>query len=199
VVKKKNGNGLVRIYVLDSCIFLNELSLVKKLSRYFGKEKWAGKIVVPYAVIQELRGLARGAKKKSAQKVFTFVEKNQQNQVWSFDRSKGEGIVPRLLAQEQLSSSRNPKRTSLNDLRILATAMYLQDCHRRREDGTRETRIYLVTADRALKDAAYKYGVTFLGTLKKLWRFNRRIYLVNRDLKRKLYKIRKKYFRNKKN
>ena len=185
IFKKKpleQKRRLVKIFVFDTNKLLNELKLIKKLSRYLKKKKWDGQIVIPWVIHGELKGMHNGisAKKKNghslirndernekrllkqSKKALALIEKERKNSVWSIDDS-GEEIIPSLLEKEELSQTQNPKRPSMNDLSALATAISLKRYYRRIDfKENRVTRVYLVTADRRLKAMTCREGLMVL-------------------------------------
>lgn len=160
-------------YVLDSNILLHELKQVKKLIKKL-KKKGSGKVVIPYAVKQEIEGMLSGLEKDEAQNRDLFLrvkkamdlikegirkQKEQGNPVILFERTRGNGIVPKLLREETRAEAIDPKRPSINDLGILAVATWLRQ---RFNNSGSNSIVCLVTADRALREAAKKESLKII-------------------------------------
>lgn len=193
------AQGVEHYFALDTNVLLNELRQIKKLDRYLKNGKWSGKIVIPYADMQELRGMYNGLRQKKvlqkdekkrlrrAGKALSLIEKHENDSIWSFDRTKGTGIVKELLADERLFMDPNRKRRpSTNDLRILAVAIHLAEESQR---NGKNRRIHIVTRDEGLKNAArisrrdYRVRIGIIGTLKWLWKFDWKMYMFEKKIK----------------
>jgi len=153
-------------YVLDTNILLHELEPVKQLIKKLRKKR-NGKIVIPYAVKQEIKGMLSGLEKDDnpdkklyarAKKAMSLIEESiqkqkQGNSVVLFERTRGNGIVPKLFRKETRTEATNPKRPHINDFRVLAVAIWL----RQRFDYSNHSEskiVCLVTADNALRVVA---------------------------------------------
>jgi len=160
--------------VLDSNILLHELKLVRRLIKKLRKKR-NGKIVIPYVVKQELEGMLNGLEKDDhpdkklyarAKKAMSLIEESiqkqkQGNSVVLFERTRGNGIVPKLLREETRTEATDPKRPSINDFRVLAVATWL----RQRFDHSNHSEskiVCLVTADKALRMVARKESLKML-------------------------------------
>lgn len=159
-------------YVLDSNILLHELKLVRRLIKKLRKKR-NGKIVIPYAVKQELEGMLNGLEKDDhpdkklyarAKKAMSLIEESVQkqkqgNSVVLFERTRGNGIVPKLLREETRAEATDPKRPSINDFRILAVATWLRQ--KLNHSGSNSI-VCLVTADKALREATKKESLKII-------------------------------------
>ncbi len=183
--------GVKHHFYLDTCIFLNEFSLVKKLSTSLEKHRWSGKIYVTPAVTRELKGLCNSPKKKQAKKAKFFIEKHKESPVWKFDQEKGTAIHARLETDPRIVEVAGG-----NDLSILAEAMHFSVWHCWKGGENRKAQVHLITHDNGLKSALrianrgmpYGYWIKLDGTLNWFWKIDWIKYGIKKKIKRVLRK-----------